>query len=60
MTFTLLSNANLPQTKASKQTQTSFVQRMAAWGRRVFTQEVQRSKFDDLDLDEIVRMTGEW
>jgi hypothetical protein len=60
-TISLLSNADLPQTKPSKQIQASFVQRMVAWGRRVLRHEssIDR-KFDEMDPDEIVRMTGEW
>jgi hypothetical protein len=61
MTFTLSSHAKLPQWKSPEQIQTSMLERMVAWGRQVFTKESSNdSKFDEMDLDDIVRMTGEW
>jgi hypothetical protein len=61
MTFSLSSHAKLPRLKSPEQIQTSMLQRMAAWGRQVFTKESSNdSKFDEMDLDDIIRMTGEW
>jgi hypothetical protein len=61
MTSTLLSNTYWRQTKSPDQIQTSLVQRLAAWGRQVFTNESSSDrKLDDMELDEIIRMTGEW
>jgi hypothetical protein len=61
MTTILLSNASLPQANLSEQIEASLVQRIVTWGRRVITNELPNDRNNDvLELDEIIRMTGEW
>ena len=52
---------HLPQKLTSVPVQPSFFQRIATWRNQTPVQEATNaSKFDELELDQRVRLSGEW